>query len=103
MDIKNNIINNKINLVKQNELLNSSKANEAEGNSFKDLLSEFVGDVNKMQQQADDSVNKLASGEIKDVHDVMVKVEEANMSFELMMRIRNKLVEGYKEIMKTNV
>lgn len=71
--------------------------------SFKDLLSDFVGDVNQLQNKADDSVNKLAAGEITDVHDVMVKVEEANLSFSLMMEIRNKIVEGYKEVMKTQV
>lgn len=83
--------------------LNNKASQSGEAQSFKDLLSDFVGDVNKLQNQADDSVNKLAAGEITDVHDVMVKVEEANLSFSLMMEIRNKIVEGYKEVLKTQV
>lgn len=75
----------------------------AEEESFKDVLGKFVGDVNQLQKQADTSVNKLASGEITDIHSVMVKVEEANLSFSLMMEIRNKIVEGYKEILRTGV
>jgi len=71
--------------------------------SFKDVLTKFVGDVNQLQVKADTSVNQLAAGEITDIHDVMVKVEEANISFSLMMEIRNKIVEGYKEIMRTGV
>lgn len=73
------------------------------GESFKELLSNFVNGVSEMQHEADDSVNKLATGEITDVHDVMVKVEEANLSFQLMMEIRNKLVDGYKEVMRMQV
>ncbi|RKY86908.1 flagellar hook-basal body complex protein FliE, partial [candidate division KSB1 bacterium] len=46
---------------------------------------------------------KLLTGEIKDVHDVMVAVEKANTSFELMMEIRNKMLDAYREIMRMQV
>jgi len=98
--IVNNI--NKINL-NTTKLDTNSIDNENKSSSFKDVLKNFVGDVNKMQLEADDKVNRLATGEITNIHDVMVKVEEANLSFSLMMEIRNKIVEGYKEILKTNV
>ncbi len=91
------------NIDKLKNAINGEAGKVDTGNSFKDMLQGFVGDVNKMQLQADESVNKLAAGEITDVHDVMVKVEEANLSFSLMMQIRNKIVEGYKEVIKTQV
>lgn len=110
MDINNlellkniSAVNSKIDGIgRKSDTINTQIGGE-EQDSFKNVLSKFVGDVNQMQKHADTSVNKLASGEITDIHDVMVKVEEANLSFSLMMEIRNKIVEGYKEIMRTGV
>ncbi len=98
-----NITNTSNNIDKLKNAINGEAGKVDTGNSFKDMLQGFVGDVNKMQLQADEQVNKLAAGEVTDVHDVMVKVEEANLSFSLMMEIRNKIVEGYKEVIKTQI
>ncbi|PID28885.1 MAG: flagellar hook-basal body complex protein FliE [Candidatus Cloacimonadota bacterium] len=105
-DINRLDLANQIKDIRENKLTDlKSQTDAVDSNkeSFKDMLKGFVGDVNKMQKKADDSVNKLATGEITDVHDVMIKVEEANLSFSLMMEIRNKIVEGYKEVLRTNV
>jgi len=71
--------------------------------SFKETLNQFMDDVNELQKDAGTSVEKLLTGEIKDVHDVMVAVEKANTSFELMMEIRNKMLDAYREIMRMQV
>ena len=71
--------------------------------SFKETLKGFINDVNELQMDAGKSVEKLLTGEIKDVHDVMVAVEKANTSFELMMEIRNKMLDAYREIMRMQV
>jgi len=68
--------------------------------SFKDVLFDFVGDVNSLQNNANESINKLATGEIKDVHQVMMAMQEANLSFEFMMQTRNKLLAAYKEVLR---
>ncbi len=70
---------------------------------FEDVLKQFVHDVNDMQYMAKESIEKLASGEITDVHQVMVAVEKAGISFDLMMEIRNKMLEAYQEIMRMQV
>ncbi|MCL2182355.1 MAG: flagellar hook-basal body complex protein FliE [Chitinispirillia bacterium] len=70
------------------------------GLSFKETLNGFLGDVNQLQKQADESVKKLASGEITDVHQVMTASEEAKVAFNLMMEIRNKVMEAYQEVMR---
>ena len=68
--------------------------------SFKDTLSSFMKDVNSMQLKADESINKMAAGEITDVHQVMNAVEEANTAFNMMMEIRNKVMDAYQEVMR---
>jgi len=68
--------------------------------SFQETLVDFVNDVNKLQKNAEVSVQKLLTGEIKDVHDVMIAVEKAGTSFELMMEIRNKMIDAYHEILR---
>lgn len=71
--------------------------------SFDNTLKGFINEVNKLQQDAGESIDKLAAGQINDVHDVMVAVEKASTSFELMMKIRNKILEAYRDVMRTQV
>jgi flagellar hook-basal body complex protein FliE len=79
-----------------------SKAQDSQKNvpSFKDTLSSFMQDVNSMQLKADDSIKKMAAGEITDVHQVMTAVEEAKTAFNMMMEIRNKVMDAYQEVMR---
>jgi flagellar hook-basal body complex protein FliE len=75
-----------------------------EGQSdFLSTLNDFMGDVNQLQQESGESVKSLASGDITNIHDVMVAVEKASVSFELMMEIRNKVIEAYREVMRTQI
>ena len=53
-----------------------------------------------MQVKADESIEKMAAGEITDVHQVMSTVEEANVAFNMMMEIRNKVMDAYQEVMR---
>ncbi len=75
----------------------------ADTTSFKDMLKRYIDDVNAMQQNANDSISKLATGEIKDVHQVMTAAAEAEISFKMMMEIRSKLIAAYQELIKTNL
>jgi flagellar hook-basal body complex protein FliE len=68
--------------------------------SFKETLGSFLNDVNGLQKKADESIQKMASGEINDVHQVMSSVEEANVAFNMMMEIRNKVMDAYQEVMR---
>jgi flagellar hook-basal body complex protein FliE len=71
--------------------------------TFGETLKKFVDDVNDLQVQADESIEKLATGEITDVHQVMLAVDEANTAMEFMLEIRNKIVDAYQEIMRMQV
>ncbi len=70
------------------------------GASFKDTLNNFLSDVNEMQKKADQSIEKMVAGEITDVHQVMTSVEEASTAFNMMMELRNKVMDAYQEIMR---
>ncbi|MEW6535853.1 MAG: flagellar hook-basal body complex protein FliE [Candidatus Auribacterota bacterium] len=71
--------------------------------SFSSVLTNVISDVSKLQNSAEQSVQKLATGEVKDVHQVMIAMGEADVAFKMMMEIRNKLIGAYKEIIKTPV
>jgi len=73
------------------------------GGGFADTLKQFVSDVNEMQVVADDKTKKFASGEIKDLHEVMASAEEASISLMLLIELRNKALDAYKELMRTPV
>jgi len=67
---------------------------------FDDMLKGFLKDVNQMQNNADQSIQKMVSGEIKDVHQVMLAVEEAKVAFNMMLEIRNKTMDAYNELIR---
>lgn len=67
---------------------------------FDDMLKGFLKDVNQMQQTADTSIQKMVAGEIKDVHQVMLAVEEAKVAFNMMLEIRNKTMDAYNELLR---
>lgn len=66
--------------------------------SFKSMLTEGIQQVNAMQHQADTAVQQLMTGEDIDPATVLTAVQKADMSFRLMMQIRNKLVQAYQEV-----
>ncbi|MGM0485961.1 MAG: flagellar hook-basal body complex protein FliE [Planctomycetota bacterium] len=77
------------------ELTEVTKNGEA---SFKNLLVEGINQVNSMQQQADQAVEQLVTGEEVDPATVLTSIQKADMSFRMMMQIRNKLMQAYEEI-----
>ncbi len=83
--------------------LNLTKKVNDQVKSFDDTLKEFITDVNSLQSQATDATNKMVSGEPIDVHEVMVAAEKAKTSFELLLELRNKTIEAYRELMRMQV
>jgi flagellar hook-basal body complex protein FliE len=67
---------------------------------FKDILKNLVDKVASLQKDADVSLQGLVTGETTDIHNVAIKMEEAGVAFDLMMEVRNKLLEAYQEISK---
>ncbi len=67
---------------------------------FATLLKEMVSNVNDLQSRAADKEKQFLKGEISDVHEVMIAAEEASVAFSMLMEIRNKLLDSYREIMR---
>jgi flagellar hook-basal body complex protein FliE len=73
------------------------------GESFGSLLGRMVGDVNAQQNIATDAVRSLQSGGNVSLHQAVIAMEEASVSFQLMVEVRNKLLDAYQEIMRMQV
>ena len=78
----------------------ASTASTTGAPKFDDMLKGFLKDVNQMQNTADQSIQKMVSGEVKDVHQVMLAVEEATVAFNMMLEIRNKTMDAYNELIR---
>lgn len=72
---------------------------EAAGRGFARIFDELVGGANQAQAEASRAVEGLLTGEVKDVHEVMVAVNKAELSFRFLVEVRNKLTDAYKELM----
>lgn len=77
------------------------KKSPAEG--FGNLLTDFIGDVNKAQIDSSKSTQSFINGEPIEIHDVMIAGEKAKTSLELLMEIRNKTVDMYRELTRMSV
>ena len=75
-------------------------ATPADSNSFSSLLTKMVSEVNTQQQSSTQSVNALQSGANVPLHQAVISMEEASVSFQLMVEVRNRLLESYQEIMR---
>jgi len=73
------------------------------GPSFADQLRGALQEVNRLQGARDETVQGMVAGTVGEPHDVMVATEEAQLAFELMLEVRNRLLESYQEIMRLQV
>ena len=70
---------------------------------FGEMLGNLVQDVNAKQAASKDTVNALLAGQNVPLHQAMIAMEEASVSFQLMVEVRNKLLESYQELMRMQV
>lgn len=71
--------------------------------NFGDFLKEKLDQVNDKQIQADNTTKEFIQGDSVDIHKVMLDTEEAKMSLELAVQVRNKFVEAYQELSRTQL
>jgi len=71
--------------------------------SFADVLSGLVNDVNGLQASAAELRNQLVAGEGGDLHQAMIAAEEAGIAIELLIEVRNKIIEAYQQLMRMPV
>jgi flagellar hook-basal body complex protein FliE len=83
--------------------ISASKSAQDVTGSFEQTLDGFVNNVNDLQNKANDAMDKMASGQAADVHEVMIAMEKAKISFDLLLQVRNKMLDAYKQIMQMQV
>ena len=71
--------------------------------SFGNVLGRLVNDVSAKQTEATSAVNALQSGQPVPLHQAVIAVEEANLSFQLMVEVRNRMLDSYQEIMRMQI
>ncbi len=71
--------------------------------SFASTLDNLIGEVNKKQNAAAEAVQSLQSGQEGSLHQTMIALEEASISFQLMVEMRNKVLESYQELMRMQI
>ncbi len=74
-----------------------------QGAGFGDVLNQFVGEVNQKQLASSQAVNDLISGKEIPLHQAMITMQEAGVAFQLMVEVRNKLLEGYQDLMRMQI
>ena len=71
--------------------------------NFSDFIKSTINQVNESQAQGDLSIQKLHNGEAQNLHDVMISVEQADISLRMLVQIRNKAIQAYEEIMRMQI
>lgn len=71
--------------------------------SFGDILKDTVGEINKLQMDADRAIAKVELGNSASIHEAMIALEKASISFRAMMEVRNRIIEAYHEVMRMQV
>jgi flagellar hook-basal body complex protein FliE len=74
-----------------------------EGNVFHSMFKTAVNTVENFQAQANQSVENFLAGKNEDVHTAVLATQRADLSFELFMQVRNKVVSACQEIMRMQV
>jgi flagellar hook-basal body complex protein FliE len=78
----------------------SSEIKEAGGPSFTELFGKIINATNNLQGEAAQAQQLAATGEAADLHQVMISVEEAGIAMDLLLEIRNKLIDAYQTLVR---
>jgi flagellar hook-basal body complex protein FliE len=84
-------------------LQSSSAVSSTGGANFQDMLGGLVNDVAQKQAAASGAVTGLLSGQNVSLHQAMISMEEANVSFQMMVEVRNRLLDSYQELMRMQI
>ena len=81
----------------------AAPTDRGQGQDFKRILLDSLNEVNRLQTEADQGVQRLVTGETDNVAEVFAAVNKAGVAFDLLMEVRNKLTDAYQEIKQMRV
>lgn len=79
------------------------QATSVEGPSFLQRVSEGLQEVNQQLLASQVDLQHLAVGDAETLHEIMIRLEEGRISLQLMMQVRNRVLEAYQEVMRMQV
>ncbi|MCV3376477.1 flagellar hook-basal body complex protein FliE [Campylobacter sp. IFREMER_LSEM_CL2194] len=96
---------NTINGINQFNNVNNKNNNNSNniGNEFSSLLKNSINNLNKTQETAEAAMVDIATGEVKDLHQAAIAISKAESSMKFMLEVRNKAINAYKEISRTQI
>lgn len=82
-----------------------SFSNSTDGGTtpFSSMLSEAISNVENFGKSSDDGIQRFLSGEGEELHGVAIKAQRAELSFDLFLQVRNKIVNAYEEVMRMQI
>ncbi len=83
-------------------ITNVQKPASAGKTGFTDLLHDAMDNVQQAQTDAQQSVKDLLEGNGEEIHQTMIAVQKADVSFQMMMEVRNKIISAYQEVSRMN-
>lgn len=84
--------------------MSSNRPVDGKDGQFGEMLKDAINEVNELQQKADEAVEtQTVSGDTTDLHSTMIALQKAEVSFQTMMQVRNKILKAYEEIMRMPV
>jgi flagellar hook-basal body complex protein FliE len=83
--------------------LPSAQPNSAAGSGFQNILQSAIKQVDNAHAAADTAIQNFISGEDTELHSTVLATQKAELQFEMLMQVRNKVVSAYEEIMKMQV
>ena len=86
-----------------NLLKQKSKVESGGGEAFAQHLKSAMNEVNEIQKTSEEAVADLATGQVKDLHQAAMAISKAETNMKLMLEIRNKALNAYKELGRTQL
>tara|TARA_B100000700_G_C14876816_1_gene776066 strand:+ start:633 stop:941 length:309 start_codon:yes stop_codon:yes gene_type:complete len=99
-------LDNLKNIIQPNEIQpnkSEQKPKSDSGESFGNMVHDFLSKVSEDGANATEETKKVLSDKSENVHDAMVALEEASLSFQMMLEVRNRMLESYQELKRTQV
>lgn len=89
--------------IRANQVAGGEKTTAQVQTQFKNDLKEALENVNQLQKESSLKTQQLATGEVEDLHEVMIVAQKASITLQATIEVRNKVVEAYQEIMRMQV
>jgi flagellar hook-basal body complex protein FliE len=92
-----------INSLKELGAVKTQQSDSSVAVPFQSMFEDAVSNVKQTSANLDGEINKLATGQTDNLHDALIASQKANLSVDMVVELRNKLLDSYKEIININV